>query len=148
MHTTTLLLSSLLHFLATAIPALETRQSSSGDDLVNGQCGDMVYIFARGTTERGNLGTVIGPGFGQELASQMGNVAVQGVDYPANIAGFNAGGSNAGATTMADLCRQAIQQCPGTPIVMSGYRYVAPDPTCPVLPFVVRLVRVLIWFPT
>lgn len=84
----------------------------------------MVYIFARGTTEIGNLGTIVGPGFGRALEDRMGDVAVQGVDYPAVVAGFLAGGSNSGAETMADLARTAISQCPGTPILMSGYRYV------------------------
>lgn len=122
MHATTLLLTALLPLLTSATPVAK-RQTTSGDDLVNGDCGNLVYIFARGTTEVGNLGTVIGPGLGRQLGSQFGDVAVQGVDYPANVAGFLAGGSREGATTMADLARQAITQCPAVPIVMSGYRY-------------------------
>lgn len=120
---TSVLLSALLPLLATAAPATELsrRQTTSGNDLENGECGNLVYIFARGTTEVGNLGTVIGPGFGRQLGSSFGDVAVQGVDYPASVPGFLAGGSTAGARTMADLARTAISQCPGTPIVMSGY---------------------------
>jgi cutinase len=97
------------------------RQTTSSDDLLNGDCGSLVYIFARGTTEPGNLGTVIGPGFGRALGRDFGDVAVQGVDYPAVVAGFLAGGSDAGAETMADLIRTAGSQCPGVPVVVSGY---------------------------
>jgi hypothetical protein len=124
MYTSTLL-TALLPVLAAAAPTanLQMRQTTSSDDILNGDCGTVNYIFARGTTEVGNLGTVIGPGFGRALGQRMGDVAVQGVDYPANVAGFLAGGSNAGADTMAELARQSISQCPGVPIVMSGYRY-------------------------
>lgn len=118
---TTLLLATLLPLLSSAALAGK-RQFTSSDDLLNGGCGDLVYIFARGTTEPGNLGTIIGPGFGRELSSQFGDVAVQGVEYPAVVAGFLAGGSQEGAATMAALAQQAISQCPGVPIVMSGYR--------------------------
>lgn len=120
---TTFLLTALLPFLAVSSPIdLEKRQSTTRNDLVNGNCGNLVYIFARGTTEAGNLGTVIGPPFARELTSRFGNVAVQGVDYPAVVAGFLIGGSREGANTMASLARRAIRQCPGVPIVMSGYR--------------------------
>lgn len=78
-----LLLSTLILPLLTIASPMEKRQTTSGDDLVNGDCGNLVYIFARGTTEVGNLGTVIGPPFGRQLESQFGDVAVQGVDYPA-----------------------------------------------------------------
>ncbi|KPI42381.1 putative cutinase 3 [Cyphellophora attinorum] len=120
---TSAILATLLPLLATSAPTnhLQTRQTTSSDDILNGDCGTVNYIFARGTTEVGNLGTVIGPGFGRALGQRMGDVAVQGVDYPANVAGFLAGGSNDGADTMAELARQSISQCPGVPIVMSGY---------------------------
>ena len=123
MHASFLIIA-LLPLLTAAVPPfkLEARQSSTANDLVNGDCGDLIYIFARGTTEIGNLGTVIGPGFGRALGQEFGSVAVQGVDYPADVPGFLAGGSDAGAQTMAGLAQQAISQCPGAPIVMSGYR--------------------------
>lgn len=51
----------------------------------------------------------------------IGNLAVQGVDYPANVAGFLAGGDAAGSKKMAELVGQAFTQYPNTKVVMSGY---------------------------
>lgn len=65
-------------------------------------CADMTVIFARGTTETGNVGSSAGPPFFEALAQEMGagSIAVQGVDYPADIPGFLAGGSPDGSKTM------------------------------------------------
>lgn len=88
-------------------------------------CKAMIVIFARGTTEQGNVGTLSGPPFFAALAQSVGieNLAVQGVDYPADIPGFLAGGDANGSKTMAQLVTQAMTQCPNTKVVMSGYRY-------------------------
>lgn len=50
-----------------------------------------------------------------------GMVAVQGVEYAADIPGFLAGGDAAGSATMAKLVGDAITKCPDTKVVMSGY---------------------------
>ena len=42
------------------------------------------------------------------------NIAVQGVDYGATIAGYLEGGDPAGASTLAALTNQAASQCPST----------------------------------
>lgn len=115
-----------------AIPegGLNIRQSSdTRNDLTDGSvCKAVTVIFARGTTESGNVGAFTGPPFFSALATAIGtdNLAVQGVDYPADIAGFLAGGDAAGSKKMAELVSQAITQCPDTKVVMSGYSYV-PD---------------------
>lgn len=90
-------------------------------------CKAMTVIFARGTTEQGNVGTLSGPPFFAALAQAVGteNLDVQGVDYPADIPGFLAGGDANGSKTMAQLVTQAMTQCPDTKVVMSGYRYVS-----------------------
>ncbi len=49
------------------------------------------------------------------------NVAVQGVDYPASVAGFAAGGSPDGAAVMARLANETMTLCPSTAVVLSGY---------------------------
>jgi cutinase len=94
-----LLLAS--HSLASPI---QPRQTFSGDtdNGLSGPCKAYTVIFARGTTETGNVGTVAGPPFFQALASRVGagNLAVQGVSYPADIPGFLAGGDAAGSKTM------------------------------------------------
>lgn len=50
-------------------------------------CAELTVIFARGTTESGNLGSVIGPPLLAALRASLGvsNVLGQGVDYPASL---------------------------------------------------------------
>ena len=97
------------------------------NDLTSGNgCKQVLIIFARGTTESGNVGTLVGPPFFSAVASAIGgsaNLAVQGVAYPADIPGFVLGGDAGGSTTMANLVNQAATQCPTTKVVMGGYRY-------------------------
>ena len=98
--------------------------SVTRNDLVDGVCDAVTIIFARGTLELGNVGSLAGPPFFNALADLIGTqyVAVQGVDYAASIAGYLEGGDPAGAATMASLIDQAVSQCPSTQIVLSGYR--------------------------
>lgn len=66
------------------------------DDLAqNAACADVTVVFARGTTEPGNVGLVTGPPFFDALSEQLGGktLAVQGVEYPATFAGFNLNGT-------------------------------------------------------
>ncbi|ORY56166.1 cutinase [Pseudomassariella vexata] len=105
---------------------VEVRQqslaSSIQNDLQVKDCKGMTVIFARGTTESGNVGTLAGPPFFQALSKMVGgDLAVQGVDYPADIPGFLAGGDANGSKLMAQLVQQAMQDCPNTKVVMAGY---------------------------
>ena len=86
-------------------------------------CKPVTVIFARGTIELGNVGSITGPPFFNALDDIIGaeNVAVQGVAYPANILGYLEGGDPGGAATTASLLEQAATQCPDTQIVLSGY---------------------------
>ena len=88
-----------------------------------GECESVTVIFARGTTELGNVGSLAGPPFFNALDSVIGadHVAVQGLDYPATILGYLGGGDKEGAQTLADLTEQAASQCPDTQIILSGY---------------------------
>lgn len=87
------------------------------------ECKSVTVIFARGTIELGNVGSLVGPPFFDALDLAIGadNVAVQGVPYPADIAGYLEGGDQGGAATAAQLLEQAASQCPDTQIVLSGY---------------------------
>lgn len=70
------------------------------------------------------MGTLTGPPFFAALANVVGtnNLAVQGVDYPASVQGFLAGGdANSSSTLMAQLVSQATSQCPNSKVVVSGY---------------------------
>jgi cutinase len=85
-------------------------------------CTDLTLIFARGTGELGNMGTISGPPMVKAIRSKLGvdRVTVQGVDYAASAAGnANLGGD--GGQTMADLVKAAKAQCPDSKIIMSGY---------------------------
>lgn len=95
-------------------PALSKRQfgGTTYNQLTDGTpCRDITVIYARGTTQAGNVGEVDseGPTFFNALASRLGGtsrLAIQGVTYPANVFGFLAGGDAAGATTMFNLINQ------------------------------------------
>jgi cutinase len=98
--------------------------SQSQNDVVNGGgCKAMTVLFARGTTEGGNMGTVAGPPFVSAIGAMMGaaSVAVQGIEYPADIPGFLAGGDKAGSALMAKMVGQVRAKCPNTALVMAGY---------------------------
>ncbi|KAF1828557.1 cutinase [Decorospora gaudefroyi] len=99
--------------------AIDTTQN---DLARNAACADMTLIFARGTTEPGNVGLVTGPPFIDALNEQKGSasLSVQGVEYPASFAGFNRNGSD-GVPSMTMFINQAITDCPDTKIIMSGY---------------------------
>lgn len=87
----------------------------------------MTLIYARGTNEDGNVGTVAGPPWFTRLRAALGTslINVQGVTYSATVAGYLAGGDAAGSTEMLRLINLASTQCPSTKIVLGGYRYVS-----------------------
>ncbi|KAH7174095.1 cutinase [Fusarium flagelliforme] len=108
--------------------SLQARQFSGStyNQLTDGTpCRPVTIIYARGTTQAGNVGdrAAVGPVLFNNLASRIGlnNLAVQGVTYAANVAGYLAGGDAAGSRTMADLITRAASQCPSTKIIISGY---------------------------
>lgn len=90
-------------------------------------CADMTVVFARGTTETGDLGTVVGPPFQSAIQSAIGTktlnmMGVPAPAYAADIPGFLAGGSATGSTAMASMVSAAVAACPDTQMVISGYR--------------------------
>ena len=106
---------------------LTKREDPTTRNDLSGPCKAVTVIFARGTIELGNVGLFAGPPFFDALEADLAasNVAVQGVDYGATIAGYLAGGDPAGAATLASLTNEAASKCPSTQIVLSGYRFVA-----------------------
>ena len=101
--------------------------SSTKNDVTSGVCKPVTYIFARGTTEIGNMGSTVGPALQRALESAFGqnNVATQGVTYPADVAGAISGALSPataqGARTMASLTQQALSKCPDTKVILAGY---------------------------
>ncbi|KAK0102929.1 hypothetical protein ONS95_000879 [Cadophora gregata] len=87
-------------------------------------CPRMAVIFAKGASEPGNVGILAGPPFFAAIAEYMNGtnqLAIQGVNYEAQAAGFLAGGSVKGATMMASLINSTLVTCPSTPLLLSGY---------------------------
>ncbi|TVY65673.1 Cutinase, partial [Lachnellula suecica] len=87
-------------------------------------CPKMTVLFARGTSEPGNVGILTGPPFFTAMADYINGtnqLAIQGVDYPADLVGFLAGGSPIGGAVMAALINHTLTSCPTTPLVLSGY---------------------------
>ncbi|KAK6332941.1 hypothetical protein TWF718_010769 [Orbilia javanica] len=119
-----LLLVSTLTPLANSLPTLLLpRQSrTTRNDLQNAACKPFTLIFARGTTETGNLGTVVGPplisALGRVLPGGSNALAVQGVNYPANVAGFAVGGDRAGSREMAGFVSGV---CGESKVILAGY---------------------------
>lgn len=79
-------------------------------------CRPVTVIYARGTTQEGNVGSADseGPTFFNALAARLGGtsrLAIQGVTYSANIFGFLAGGDSAGATTTFNLINTVSTHC-------------------------------------
>lgn len=91
--------------------ALTKRQysSSSYNQLTDGTaCRPISVIYARGTSQQGNVGdaAAVGPLFFNQIASRVGGtsrLAIQGVTYSASVNGFSQGGDAAGSTTMTNL---------------------------------------------
>lgn len=97
--------------------------SDTSNQLTDGTaCRAVTVIYARGTWEDGNIGATDEPGVEtfNNLASIIGedNLAVQGVDYPADVAGFEEGGDADGSQLMANLTAQVwMHNCSNIPMM-------------------------------
>lgn len=93
------------------------------NELLDGKCAPIIVLFARGTTEPGNVGDDVGPFFFDQLALLRPGTIVQGTnDYPASVWDYLWGGSDTGAASMAGQVTRAAAQCKGSKIVLSGFR--------------------------
>ncbi|KAL1962763.1 hypothetical protein VTN77DRAFT_9217 [Rasamsonia byssochlamydoides] len=91
---------------------------------LGGACTEYTIIFARGTSEPGNVGILVGPPLFDALESLVGSSAltIQGVnDYAASVEGYLEGGDPAGSAEMASQIQQAYSDCPNTNLIASGY---------------------------
>ncbi|CAG8976176.1 hypothetical protein HYALB_00010434 [Hymenoscyphus albidus] len=104
------------------VDPIERRAAGDFNDL-GGPCKAVTILFAKGTTETGLAGTLAGPPFFDAVSQQMGagNVAVQGIDYAADVQGFVAGGDKKGSALMATSTKKALSSCPESKVIMSGY---------------------------
>ncbi|KAK2812220.1 hypothetical protein FQN50_001578 [Emmonsiellopsis sp. PD_5] len=119
---------ALLAALASASP-IQERQLIGGtgpiENGLNGPCKDIAFIFARGSTEIGNMGTICGPPTADRIIKEFGKdaVAVQGVDYRAGLeTNFLPNGADPlGIRDMKEKLSETVSKCPETIIVAGGY---------------------------
>ncbi|KAK3984899.1 cutinase-domain-containing protein [Cladorrhinum sp. PSN332] len=110
--------------------SIETRQlfgrNTKNELQEGGACPPVIFIYARGSTESGNLGT-LGPSIGDALEDRFGasNVWVQGVGgaYTADLLDnvLPDGTTSAAITEMKNLFILANARCPSAKIVAGGY---------------------------
>lgn len=82
--------------------AFLTLQQTTYNDL-RGTCKPYTILFARGTTEPGNVGILVGPPFIEALKAKVGKklLAIQGVNsYDADVDGYLDGGDAGGIASM------------------------------------------------
>ncbi|KAJ5892889.1 hypothetical protein N7504_009580 [Penicillium tannophilum] len=121
------ILPLLLASLVAASPTgLDRRQSISSNDVTDGNCKDTMFIFARGSTEVGNMGTVVGPEVCEDLKVKLGGeLGCQGVGG-AYTAGLDtnflpANTSPADIQAAVDMFTECNTKCPNAKIVAGGY---------------------------
>lgn len=83
-------------------------------------------LFARGTTEPGNVGILVGPplilALNELSSTSASNLAIQGVNsYAATVTGYLAGGDAIGSAAMTKQIVGVKALCPSTKLVVSGY---------------------------
>lgn len=102
--------------------ALPGLSSSSANDIKSSlPCLPNVLLFARGTTEPGNIGSVVGPDLRTQInALAPGQFLFQGLDYPANVQGNFDLGRAAGAQ-LRTLFAETQSKCPNARIFLGGY---------------------------
>ncbi|KAK0732474.1 cutinase-domain-containing protein [Apiosordaria backusii] len=110
---------------------LEARGWKSGSATANelldgGPCPKVIFIYARGSTEGGNLGGLGSPtGVGLDAAFGEANVWVQGVGgaYTANLLDnlLPEGTTTAAINEMKNLLIRANTLCPQAKVVAGGY---------------------------
>lgn len=107
---------------------IEIHQTYIGiiaNEFTQGGCRDIIMLFARGSTEAGNMGTICGPPTANGLRKSLGAnaVAVEGVEYEALMStNYLPGGADLnGISEMKRLIGQVASQCPKSKLVVGGY---------------------------
>jgi cutinase len=118
----TLVSLATVALLALAAPTTDLEQRQSCADVIVRRSFLITFslihvsfqvVFARGTTETPTIGSIVGPQFQSAIQSAIGSrsLSFRGVDYPATVAGFLAGGDPAGSRTMASDVRPFTSSC-------------------------------------
>lgn len=98
--------------------ALEEQESVAADT-----CTPYILLYARGTTEAGELGATVGPALKAGLATDK-NWSVRGIGprdgYDASLAGIYCIGLDGGMACKGIL-EKMVTQCPNSKFVTAGY---------------------------
>ncbi|KAH9896211.1 carbohydrate esterase family 5 protein [Xylariomycetidae sp. FL2044] len=98
---------------------------TTANEFLQSGCKSVIFIYARGTNQAGNIGEMPGPQTVDALKAALGSssVAAQGVDYDAALlTNILSGGCSASeAADMTALITQAATKCPSSKIAVSGY---------------------------
>ncbi|KAI1160830.1 carbohydrate esterase family 5 protein [Nemania serpens] len=100
--------------------------STTANEFLDGGCRPVIFLFARGSWQDGNVGGTPGPQTIEQLKARLGGdgaVAAQGLDYPADILdNLRAGGCDPADVANFDaLIARAATECPDAKLVLSGY---------------------------
>ncbi|TGZ78163.1 cutinase precursor [Ascodesmis nigricans] len=123
-------LTALTFLVAGALAAptdLEARQiggSDTSNDFLESGCKGYVMIYARASSESGNIGSSLGPDLRTRLRIRYpGNFAMQGIDYPAALAdNFLPRGTTAQAISdTVNMITRVANDCPNAKIFAGGY---------------------------
>lgn len=85
------------------VVALVLGIATTQDTVTDSQCTNITVIYARGTSEAGSVGVIVGPGFFSAVEARLetgATLSVKGVEYTASIPGFLQGGDPAGSKQM------------------------------------------------
>lgn len=106
-------LMGALSSLSSALPGKVTDTGS-----FTGRCTKNILLFARGTTETGQLGITVGPVLSLGLTGLAWSVV--GIPYDADMAGDACLGLPGGMVAK-DMINQAVEKCPDAKIFVGGY---------------------------
>ncbi|KAL1958420.1 hypothetical protein VTO42DRAFT_4521 [Malbranchea cinnamomea] len=106
---------------------VEQREDLPGPITENGikenqNCEPLTVIFARGSGEEGNMGSIVGPSLASALRRVLDSrVLIQGVDYHASMELDNPNFGEDGGPEIVNLVQQSLSQCPHSKIALAGY---------------------------
>ncbi|KAI0908044.1 carbohydrate esterase family 5 protein [Ustulina deusta] len=102
-----------------------SETGTTSNEFLEGGCRDVIFLYARGSNQDGNIGGSPGPQTIDQLKAQLGAdvVAAQGLDYPANLLDNlrSQGCDPDDAADFGDLITKAATDCPSSKLVLAGY---------------------------
>ncbi|KAI6355434.1 hypothetical protein MCOR25_008206 [Pyricularia grisea] len=124
--TSVLAAPSLATLVQPGLKKAKIYSGNSANQLIDGTpCRAISVVYARGTTQAGNIGNSIsvGPITFDALVEMVGQhkVAVQGVDYKASFHGYAEGGQPDATGKTVNLITHTLQRCPKTKLFLLGY---------------------------